>query len=563
MSRANKYGIHCPNGRNPNFDLMMRMGCDCYTLLNVEDWLDVAREIRRRRPNAIILVRYYLPRWSEVDPVAWAEECARTYLAHKDVTRHCTWANEQNLAVEGGGATRGWYERINEWNKRFILRFRGLAPDAILHYPAFAYGHNDDQDDRGEGWTGYELCRESIAYADVLDHHPYWRPGGAGLWDDDAEWYAFRFAKAHAFFPDMPMFLSEVGNFSPTDHNFIDQILYYFGKLYEYPYVIGATPFIWADPTGHHAVNDWQRIPNLDRFVDRIAETPKPEVDVPTRPILGAEYPDAAWEPAHPNNYTERPPGVVIDAIVLHATGGPEGVPHEGIDLFRGTVNWFKNPNATVSAHYVVSKEGQVAQCVREAKRAHHAGVSEYLGRENWNDFSIGIEMANWNDGVDPYPEAQIRATAELCKYLVEKYNIPRKHLVTHAQISGPRKNDPLGFDLQRFLDRVYGPVGYDSHYVLMAQNVPASWRRALERYFDTFKVTNGQSHDDAMVVHGTRHHITLVGSPECPYGVPQEVEDFIRAHAPEIEIDRMMATTAEELRRVADERAATGRRFG
>ena len=563
MSRANKYGIHCPNGHNPNFDRMMRMGGDCYTLLNVENWLDVAREIRHRRPNAIILVRYYLSRWSEKDPVVWAEECARTYLAHKDVTRHCTWANEQNLAEEGGGATRQWYEQINEWNKRFLLRFRGLVPDAILHYPAFAYGHNDDQDDLGQGWTGYELCRESIVQADVLDHHPYWRTRGAGLWDADAEWFAFRFAKAHDFFPDMPMFLSEVGNFSPTDPDFIDQILYYFNKLVEYAYVIGATPFIWADPTGHHAVNNWQRIHNLDSVVDRIAGAPKPEMDYPTRPVVGSEYTGAAWEPAHSNGYRDRPPGVVVDAIVLHATGGPEGLPHEGIDLFRSTVNWFKNPSATVSAHYVVGKEGQIAQCVQEAKAAYHAGVSEYLGRQNWNNFSIGIEMANWNDGVDPYPEAQVRATAELCKYLVEKYNIPREHLVTHAMISGPRKTDPLGFDLQRFLDRVVGPVGYDSHYVLMAQNIPASWRRALEHYFDTFKVTNGQSHDDAMVVHGTRHHITLVGSPESPYGTPQGVEDFIRAHAPEIEVDRMMATTAEELKRVADERAATGHRFG
>jgi hypothetical protein len=84
-----------------------------------------------------------------------------------------------------------------------------------------------------------------------------------------------------------------------------------------------------------------------------------------------------------------------------------------------------------------------------------------------------------------------------------------------------------------------------------------------VEHYFDRFKVTNGQSHDDAMRVHGARHHITLVGSPDNKYGVSQEVEDYIRTHGPEIEIDRMMATEAEELKQVADDRVSSGRRFG
>ena len=58
-------------------------------------------------------------------------------------------------------------------------------------------------------------------------------------------------------------------------------------------------------------------------------------------------------------------------------------------------------------------------------------------------------------------------------------------------------------------------------------------------------------------------HHITLVGSAGSTYGVVQGVEDYIREHGPEIEIDRMMATNAEELKQVADERVASGRRFG
>jgi hypothetical protein len=123
--------------------------------------------------------------------------------------------------------------------------------------------------------------------------------------------------------------------------------------------------------------------------------------------------------------------------------------------------------------------------------------------------------------------------------------------------------NEALSRRLHDAIAAVVVPPGYESHYVLMAQNVPDSWRRALEKYFDRYKVTNGQSHDDAMIVHGARHHISLVGSPDCQYGVSQELEDHITSTAPEILIDRMVASTAEELKQVADWRVDTGRRFG
>lgn len=122
---------------------------------------------------------------------------------------------------------------------------------------------------------------------------------------------------------------------------------------------------------------------------------------------------------------------------------------------------------------------------------------------------------------------------------------------------------ETLSHRLHDALAAVVVPPGYESHYVLMAHNVPHSWRQALERYFDRYKVTNGQSHDDAMIVHGARHHITLVGSADCQYGISQELEDHIKATAPAILIDRMAASAADELQLVADERVASGRRFG
>jgi hypothetical protein len=101
------------------------------------------------------------------------------------------------------------------------------------------------------------------------------------------------------------------------------------------------------------------------------------------------------------------------------------------------------------------------------------------------------------------------------------------------------------------------------SHYVLMAQETALSWRQALERYLHTFRVTSGQSVDDALRLAATEHRITLVGSPTSVYGVSQEVEDHILNTNPDVIIDRMSAKTSAELKDLADMRAERGDRYG
>jgi len=106
-------------------------------------------------------------------------------------------------------------------------------------------------------------------------------------------------------------------------------------------------------------------------------------------------------------------------------------------------------------------------------------------------------------------------------------------------------------------------PEVEESHFVLLAQNSPIAWRHALDKYLETFKVTNGQSLDDAVRLAAKRHHITLVGSADSPYGLPKEWEEEIRRRNPKIIIDRMEARSVSELRRVADRRAQRGDRYG
>jgi len=135
-----------------------------------------------------------------------------------------------------------------------------------------------------------------------------------------------------------------------------------------------------------------------------------------------------------------------IDCVVMHATVGS----------LSATLGWFANPDSGVSAHYVVAKTGQVYQMVEEKKRAHHAGASSFQGRENFNRFSVGIEIVNKNDGQDPYPPDQFEAVVSLVGYLAAKYDIERQWIVTHADVSTAGKTDPRGFPVLELLARVY-----------------------------------------------------------------------------------------------------------
>ena len=140
-------------------------------------------------------------------------------------------------------------------------------------------------------------------------------------------------------------------------------------------------------------------------------------------------------------NWSVRSVGERIDTVVVHATV---------INTMEGTQRAFLDDRVRrVSAHYVVDRDGTIVQMVDERLAAWHAGVSELEGRSGVNDFSVGVELINLNDGKDPYPEAQVRALARIIVDLRSRWKIPRSRIVSHAHIARPvgRKSDPLGFD--------------------------------------------------------------------------------------------------------------------
>jgi hypothetical protein len=133
-------------------------------------------------------------------------------------------------------------------------------------------------------------------------------------------------------------------------------------------------------------------------------------------------YGPAVWRPAYRGNYTNASRGPArIDFIVIHIAQGS----------YSSAINWFQDPRANVSAHYVVGRRGQVAQCVRTADIAWHAGNWRY------NAKSIGIEHAGY--GRHRWGGRMYRSSARLSAYLCRRFNIPvnLRHILGHRRVPG------------------------------------------------------------------------------------------------------------------------------
>jgi len=113
---------------------------------------------------------------------------------------------------------------------------------------------------------------------------------------------------------------------------------------------------------------------------------------------------------------------------------------------FDGLKDQFPNGIPNVSAHIVIRREkDEVLQYVPFIKRAWHAGQSEFEGRTNCNDFSIGIELEGYSEDI-PYTETQYQRLAEITRVIMQVYpKITKDRIVGHSDIARPagRKPDP------------------------------------------------------------------------------------------------------------------------
>ena len=159
-------------------------------------------------------------------------------------------------------------------------------------------------------------------------------------------------------------------------------------------------------------------------------------------------------------HFDARPDIKDISLLVIHYISLPPEEFGGGYidDFFQGKLDptihpYFKEIHRIrVSAHCLIERDGRITQYVSFNKRAWHAGLSCFQGREKCNDFSIGIELEGSNE--QPFTDAQYQALQWLTQLIMQAYpKITSERIVGHADISPGRKIDPgQYFDWKRYL---------------------------------------------------------------------------------------------------------------
>ena len=163
-------------------------------------------------------------------------------------------------------------------------------------------------------------------------------------------------------------------------------------------------------------------------------------------------------------NYGPRPASACIDLIVIHSISLPPGEFGNGQvqRLFTNQLDWDAHPyfqsirGLQVSSHFFITRSGELWQFVSCDARAWHAGESDYRGKSNCNDDSIGIELEGLEGGL--FEPAQYETLASVCAALLRHY--PIAYLAGHEHIAPGRKQDPgPGFEWSRLQDSLGLPA--------------------------------------------------------------------------------------------------------
>ena len=135
-------------------------------------------------------------------------------------------------------------------------------------------------------------------------------------------------------------------------------------------------------------------------------------------------------------NHGIRKGAACPDMIVMHYTGLAET---------EMALEMFWSAKSELSAHYVILEDGLIVQCVAEARRAWHAGVSAWAGATDINSCSIGIEIANPGHelGYVDFTDAQIEAVIALCSDIIARHRIQPCRVLAHSDVAPSRKRDP------------------------------------------------------------------------------------------------------------------------
>lgn len=163
----------------------------------------------------------------------------------------------------------------------------------------------------------------------------------------------------------------------------------------------------------------------------------------------------AAW--VGTTNFNMRKPNYVV----IH---------HTAQNSCEQTLKTFTTTKSSVSAHYVICKDGTVYHMLNDYLRAWHGGVGRWGNNTDINSSSIGIEIDN--NGIDTFSTAQINTLLQLLGNLKKAYTIPAANFIGHSDIAPTRKVDPnVTFPWKTLADAGYGLWWNDTTNVTVPQN--------------------------------------------------------------------------------------------
>ena len=138
-------------------------------------------------------------------------------------------------------------------------------------------------------------------------------------------------------------------------------------------------------------------------------------------------------------NFEPRADGLPIDILLVHYTG---------MTSAEAALDRLCDPEAKVSAHYLIDEDGTLYQLVDEEYRAWHAGVASWRGESDVNGRSVGIELVNPGHeyGYRPFPDAQMDVFKELALQILARHPIPPRNVIGHSDVAPTRKTDPGEF---------------------------------------------------------------------------------------------------------------------
>ncbi|MHA5051862.1 N-acetylmuramoyl-L-alanine amidase [Streptomyces sp. SD15] len=185
-----------------------------------------------------------------------------------------------------------------------------------------------------------------------------------------------------------------------------------------------GTAVLARDELGHL----WWRLPSVEK--------PRKEGEV--------DFRGAQWVAASAANWrrADRPDDYRVDRVIIHVTQGG----------YRSAVKVFQDPGHGAAAHYIVRKDGHIAQMIRELDVAFHAGNREY------NERSVGIEHEGFVEEASSFTDAMYEASARLTARICARYDIPvdREHIIGHVEVPGTDHTDPGQYwDWDRYIPLV------------------------------------------------------------------------------------------------------------